>query len=58
MYKEQTELIQDQLDTELYTARTKLEEVLDELAFAVITRCWPPNCMKWYTNVIPTEWLL
>ena len=32
MYKEQTELIQDQLDTELYTARTKLEEVLDELA--------------------------
>lgn len=32
MYKEQTELIQDQLDTELYTARTKLEEALDELA--------------------------
>ena len=32
MYKEQTELIQDQLDTELYTARTKLKEVLDELA--------------------------
>ena len=31
MYKEQTELIQDQLDTELYTARTKLEEALDEL---------------------------